>query len=328
MSPRIPSSAGGDALAPAARPDAGWRRRRRLLALIVLLVAVAAVVLVVTDPFAGGSLGGLRDNAYPSSLVNVKRQSVASLSLVSGTIGYTGDVTVDLTAGSAPAAVTQARQAVTTDQGTLASAVASTLSSDSAGLSQARAALTTADQQQEGIECAGDSAAQNAAAGGSGSGAASAVLAGATQHSWSPPGSESVSSDAGRLASDKVSVSSAERALATDTAAFASATAQASVFGPSSAFSSVPSVGETVRRGQTLFAIDGEPALLLYGSTDATRAFTTGMSPGADVAELNANLDALGYGHGLWPATRSTTRPQPRFDGCEPRTASTRPASC
>ena len=28
----------------------------------------------------------------------------------------------------------------------------------------------------------------------------------------------------------------------------------------------------------------------------ATRAFTAGMSPGADVAELNANLDALGYG--------------------------------
>ncbi len=30
-----------------------------------------------------------------------------------------------------------------------------------------------------------------------------------------------------------------------------------------------------------------------------TRAFIAGMSPGPDVAELNANLDALGYGHGL-----------------------------
>ena len=72
-------------------------------------------------------------------------------------------------------------------------------------------------------------------------------------------------------------------------------------------------MGEIVRRGQTLFAIDGEPALLLYGSTDATRAFTAGMSPGADVAELNANLDALGYGHGLTgdaftPATAAAIR--------------------
>jgi hypothetical protein len=61
----------------------------------------------------------------------------------------------------------------------------------------------------------------------------------------------------------------------------------------------VPSPGKTVRRGQALFAIDGDPELLMYGTTNATRAFTAGMSPGADVAELNANLDALGYGHGL-----------------------------
>ncbi len=39
--------------------------------------------------------------------------------------------------------------------------------------------------------------------------------------------------------------------------------------------------------------------LLVYGSTPATRAFAAGMSPGRDVAELNANLDALGYGQRL-----------------------------
>jgi hypothetical protein len=38
---------------------------------------------------------------------------------------------------------------------------------------------------------------------------------------------------------------------------------------------------------------------LLYGPTIATRAFASGMSPGTDVAELNANLDALGYAHEL-----------------------------
>ncbi len=39
--------------------------------------------------------------------------------------------------------------------------------------------------------------------------------------------------------------------------------------------------------------------LLLYGSVAPTRAFIAGMSPGHDVAELNANLQALGYGQGL-----------------------------
>jgi hypothetical protein len=273
-----------------------WRRRRRLLASIVLAVVVVAVVLIVTDPFGGGgSSGGVRDNAYPTSLARVQRRSLSSLTLVGATLGYTGSVTVDLSAGSAPATVTQARQAVTTDQGTLASA-RSTLSGDSAALSQGHATLV-ADEQQEGIECAGDNAAAGAAAGGSGSGGGSSACSSDAQLVAS--GQQSMGSAAARVAADKVALSSAEHTLATDQAALASATAQASIFGPSSAYSSVPSPGKTVRRGQVLFAIDGQPELLLYGSTSATRAFTAGMSPGGDVAELNANLDALGYAHGL-----------------------------
>lgn len=295
MSAAVPSPAGPEALAPAPTPEVWWRRRRRLLAIVALLVVVVAVVLIATDPFGGGSAGGVRDNASSTSLATVRRQPLNSLTLVGGTLGYTGSVTVDLAAGSAPAMVTQARQAVTTDQGMLASA-RSTLSGDSATLSQARATLV-ADQQQEGIECTGDSSAQSAASGGSGSSGGSGACASDAQLVAS--GQQSVSGDGGRVAADKVALSSAERTLATDQAALASATAQASVFGPSSAYSSVPSPGKTVRRGQALFAIDGDPELLMYGTTNATRAFTAGMSPGADVAELNANLDALGYGHGL-----------------------------
>jgi hypothetical protein len=309
MSAAIPSVDAGEALAPPVPPDAQGRRRRRLLAMIVLLVAVAAVVLIVTDPFGGGSSGGVRDNAYPTSLATVTRRSLTSLSEVSGTLGYTGDVTVDLPSGSAPATVTQAQQAVTTDQGTLASA-RSTLSGDSAALAQARATLD-ADQQQEGVECAGDNAAQGAAAGGAGSGGGSGACA--TDAQLVSQGQQSAGADVARVAADKVSVSSAERALTADGAALASASAQATAYGPSSAFTSVPSVGKIVRRGQSLFAIDGEPALLLYGSTSATRAFAAAMSPGSDVAELNANLDALGYARGLTgdaftPATAAAIR--------------------
>jgi hypothetical protein len=59
-------------------------------------------------------------------------------------------------------------------------------------------------------------------------------------------------------------------------------------------YTMLPSTGRIVRRAQPLFAIDGEPTLLLYGSTPAWRTFRAGMSPGVDVAELNANLRALG----------------------------------
>src|SRR5262249_47778960 len=44
-----------------------------------------------------------------------------------------------------------------------------------------------------------------------------------------------------------------------------------------------------------LFGVGGQPVVLLYGPVAAWRAFISGMSPGRDVAELNANLRALGF---------------------------------
>jgi hypothetical protein len=61
-------------------------------------------------------------------------------------------------------------------------------------------------------------------------------------------------------------------------------------------YTMLPSAGRIVRRGQRLFSIDGKPTLLLYGSTPVWRSFQAGMSPGVDVAELNANLRALAFG--------------------------------
>jgi len=46
---------------------------------------------------------------------------------------------------------------------------------------------------------------------------------------------------------------------------------------------------------------------LLYGRTTAWRAFRLGMAPGRDVAELNANLHALGYGSPAGDAFTSET---------------------
>lgn len=67
-------------------------------------------------------------------------------------------------------------------------------------------------------------------------------------------------------------------------------------YGGAAFYTELPAAGEVVGRGQRLYAINGEGVLLLYGSTPPWRAFAAGMSSGADVRELNANLRALGYG--------------------------------
>jgi peptidoglycan hydrolase-like protein with peptidoglycan-binding domain len=57
----------------------------------------------------------------------------------------------------------------------------------------------------------------------------------------------------------------------------------------------LPAVGAVVRRGQTLYEVDGHPVPLWYGTRPAWRAFQLGMTDGADVRQLEANLVALGY---------------------------------
>jgi peptidoglycan hydrolase-like protein with peptidoglycan-binding domain len=53
--------------------------------------------------------------------------------------------------------------------------------------------------------------------------------------------------------------------------------------------------GATVPRGGILYAVDNQPVRLLYGALPAYRGFVAGMTDGPDVAELEANLVALGF---------------------------------
>ncbi|HVC26019.1 MAG TPA: peptidoglycan-binding protein, partial [Acidimicrobiales bacterium] len=53
-----------------------------------------------------------------------------------------------------------------------------------------------------------------------------------------------------------------------------------------------------VRRGQPVYSLDGAPVPLFYGAVTPYRSLDLGVT-GADVAELPANRDALGFGHGL-----------------------------
>lgn len=56
--------------------------------------------------------------------------------------------------------------------------------------------------------------------------------------------------------------------------------------------------GSVVRRGETLFEVDGRPVKLLYGSRPAHRTMRQGIS-GRDVRRLEENLAALGFGAGV-----------------------------
>lgn len=57
--------------------------------------------------------------------------------------------------------------------------------------------------------------------------------------------------------------------------------------------------GSVVTRGHSLYAVDGAPAaFLLYGQLPAWRDFSSAMTDGEDVRQLERNLRALGYDPG------------------------------
>ncbi len=61
---------------------------------------------------------------------------------------------------------------------------------------------------------------------------------------------------------------------------------------------SLPAVGSVIGQGQTLFELDGEPTILLYGSVPEWRTLAVGVPPGADIQELQRNLNQMGYDDG------------------------------
>jgi peptidoglycan hydrolase-like protein with peptidoglycan-binding domain len=85
----------------------------------------------------------------------------------------------------------------------------------------------------------------------------------------------------------------AEHLTATGTIGYAGeTTVLARLFGTVTA---LPAVGEVIHRGGRLYALAGEPVLLMYGVVPAYRALDEGVTEGQDVEELERNLAALGY---------------------------------
>jgi peptidoglycan hydrolase-like protein with peptidoglycan-binding domain len=57
----------------------------------------------------------------------------------------------------------------------------------------------------------------------------------------------------------------------------------------------LPAIGDVIRRGERLYALDGEPVLLMYGAVPAYRTLAERVSEGEDIEQLERNLAVLGY---------------------------------
>jgi hypothetical protein len=275
------------------------------------MLLVVIVVVVVVDPFGGPSkASAVGDNATPTSLATVTRRELSSQTQVSATLGFAGSSSIRVPSGTPPSAVQQAEQSVGSGEGMLRAAKAS-LATDSAALAGVQATVTAA-REKEAVDCAGDSSAESASAGASPGGASSGgegtpgeATADAASSGTCASDTQIVASDAQgsgadvtKLDGDRASIATADKALASAAAALFAARSSAAAYSQSATFTMLPAVGQVVARGRSLYAVGGQPVLLLYGSIVPTRAFLAGMPAGRDVAALNANLDALGYERG------------------------------
>ncbi len=268
-------------------------RRGRWAALAAIVVIVLAVLLIVLEPFheSAKPSAGVADNATPTSLTTVKRESLSSQTQVSGTLGYAGSRKILVASGNAPTAVQQSEQQLASGE-TQAAAAQRTLASDDVALRRAQSRLAAA-RAKEAVDCAGEGAAESSSSAGGGAG----TCAGDRQTVTS--GEQGLTGAEAKVTADRTQIASAQSSLAHSQSALATARATAVSYAQGAVYTSLPSVGEVITRNHSLYAIGGQPTILLYGATLATRAFLGGISAGPDVAELNANLEALGYGSGL-----------------------------
>jgi len=271
--------------------------RRSLLVLGAVVVVGAAVAVVLASgafSSSGATGSGVTDNNSATALFPVRRQSLSSQTQVSATLGYADPSTVGMPGGTSLSVLQQAQEQATTAQAQLAAA-RTAYSTDSQALTQAQQTLS-ADRAKLAVDCAGDNAAQAAATGGTGgSGGGSSTGVCATDVQTVASDEQSVAQARAKVATDRQALASAQTAMTSAQKSLAQAQASGTVYGESSTYTDLPAVGQIVARGQVLLGVGGEPVVLLYGPVTAWRAFIPGMSPGDDVAELNANLRALGY---------------------------------
>jgi hypothetical protein len=139
------------------------------------------------------------------------------------------------------------------------------------------------------------------ASGGGSTPAASAVTRTATVTRRDLIQRESVDGTLGYANPITISASGGASATSASTAASGGGAAGSGSSSSGSTASTITSIapeGSIVTLGQRLFAINGEPTILLAGSTPMYRQLSTSSTAGPDILQLEADLTLLGYSPG------------------------------
>jgi hypothetical protein len=281
----------------------GRRKARWVIAVVAVLVA-AGIAVAFTRPFTSGGArsSGVAENTDATGTYTVARQDLSSQTQVSATLGYAGSYSIALPSGASAQDVAQAQQAVTEDQQTLPAdeqIESDKATVDNQAVAVAQTSLTTArstltsDQDSETHACAGT---------GASSSACSQAEQKVDQDQTALTQAQTQLATAQSTATldhdqDQATVQADQTKLQGDQTTLASL--RATEVTPGTTYTSLPSVGDVIKEDQPVYSLNDQPVPLLYGTVPAYRAFSVGMSDGADVGELTRDLIALGYGAGL-----------------------------
>ena len=141
----------------------------------------------------------------------------------------------------------------------------------------------------------GGGAVSRALIAGGGAVAAALVVAGAVALSGGDGAPSAAAAAARRSARPRRSSAATWSSATRSTARSATPTTPVLVAGRGGTLTRLRDPGAVVRRGESLYSVDGRAAAwLLYGALPAWRDFTPGMEDGEDVRQLERNLRALG----------------------------------
>jgi hypothetical protein len=285
---------------------------------VAAIAAVAAAL--VAGPVAAGvamvaNAGGQTTTDSASAAGGLATAAVVRTTLhntvqVGGSIGYTGSYAISTPSGSSAQEVLQAHQTVTQDRQTLAAdqqtesaastADNQTISSDQTNVvtassalrsdttaktrdctsKRASTAICTPDEQKVSQDRTQLTQAQQQLAG--------AKATGALDHDQ----------NAGKVGSDQTKLRADQATLST---------LEATAVNTGTTFTWLPTTGAIIRQDRPVYSLNNKPVPLLYGPVAAYRAFHVGMSDGADVRQLTADLIALGDGARLHPSDHYST---------------------
>ena len=274
--------------------------RKRVIVAGTAVAVLAAPIIVLVSGGGSGNAAHASSNAQTStSTARVVRTDLASTEQVSGNIAYDGSYSIVNPPGGNAQAVTQAEQQLASAQAALAADETSSSDTDASNwfsLSQAEAAVNnalatlTADQAAQSADCAGSGASspkcdqdgQKVNQDQAQLSQQQTALTGAQLNA-----NKAHHQDQAKLASDNMAVQNATAALAL---------VERTATNPGTTYTALPAAGQIISQGQQLYAIDGKPVPLFYGTVTMWRDFRLGMDDGPDVGELTANLIALGFG--------------------------------